>query len=246
MAVDKPGDRATAPLGEHRKDSWMKQTAEAFGRFQYAAFFPEDFSPEAPCPLLIFLHGAGTRGTDLNEHLRHSAFFSPVNAWRTRRWMVAAPQCFGDSWFDVFEQLCALVEHLRQLPGVDPARVYLMGNSMGGYGVWQLAMSHPEWFAAAVPICGGGMYWNAGRLRDVAVWAFHGGQDGLVLPRESEKMVQAAVAAGCNARLTVYPNRMHDSWSDTYRSQLVCDWLLAQRKRQASLPGRCCTGHQFG
>lgn len=224
----------------------MEQRLCTFGRFQYAAFFPEDFSPADPCPLLIFLHGAGTRGTDIREHLRHSAFFSPVNDWRTRRWLVCAPQCFGDSWFDVFEQLCQLVEQLRQLPGVDSRRVYLMGNSMGGYGVWQLAMSRPDWFAAIVPICGGGMYWNAGRLRRVGVWAFHGALDTLVLPRESESMVAAAVAAGCSARLTLYPNRMHDSWSDTYRSPLVSDWLLAHRTPAEPGAGRCCEGAQFG
>ena len=108
-----------------------------------------------------------------------------------------------------------------------------MGASMGGYAVWQLAMSMPEYFAAIVPICGGGMYWNAGRLIHVPVWAFHGAKDATVLLEESVKMVEAVNKKGGNAKLTIYPNTKHDSWTATYSNYEVFQWLLTHRRPHA-------------
>lgn len=103
-----------------------------------------------------------------------------------------------------------------------------MGASMGGYAAWQLAMSMPDLFAAIVPICGGGMYWNAARLVNVPVWAFHGKRDPVVFVEESEKMVTAVNRCGGNARLTVYPEKEHDSWTDTYQNWEVFEWMLSK------------------
>ena len=105
-----------------------------------------------------------------------------------------------------------------------------MGASMGGYATWQLAMSMPDYFAAIVPICGGGMYWNAGRLVNIPIWAFHGEQDTTVFLEESEKMVDAVNRRGGNAKFTVYPYNGHDAWSDTYSNWEVYEWLLQHRK----------------
>ena len=110
-----------------------------------------------------------------------------------------------------------------------------MGISMGGYATWQLAMSMPEVFAAIVPICGGGMYWNAGRLANVPVWAFHGKEDPTVLVEESEKMVAAVNKNGGKAKLTVYFGCRHDSWSETYKNPEVFAWLLSNEKNNNSM-----------
>jgi len=88
-------------------------------------------------------------------------------------------------------------------------------------------MSIPETFAAIVPICGGGMYWNTKRLINVGVWAFHGGQDKTVLPEESEKMVNKINKLGGNAKLTIYPDNAHNAWTDTYSNPEVFNWLLS-------------------
>jgi predicted peptidase len=104
-----------------------------------------------------------------------------------------------------------------------------MGASMGGYGSWQMAMSLPEYFAAMVPICGGGLFWNAARLVNVPVWAFHGGKDTVIPPEESMKMVDAVNAAGGNAKLTIYPDNDHNAWTDTYSNPEVFAWLLAHK-----------------
>lgn len=194
---------------------------------------PHEFSEERKYPILLFLHGAGTRGNDMDK-LASNPFFSLTEEHRDFPFVCIAPLCTENTWFDLWEHLLALVQQIVKLPYADKERIYLMGASMGGYATWQLAMSLPQVFAAAVPVCGGGMYWNAGRLADVPVWAFHGGKDQTVLPEESVKMVEAVNRRGGNAKLTVYPENGHNAWSDTYSDPEVFAWLLQQKKKSES------------
>jgi predicted peptidase len=126
--------------------------------------------------------------------------------------------------------LINLLDEIVSKYAVDAQRVYLTGLSMGGYGTWDLACQYPERFAAIAPICGGGRRFMAMRLKDVPVWAFHGAKDPVVPLRESEEMVQAVKSIGGNAKLTVYPDALHDSWTATYSNQELYDWFLSQRK----------------
>ena len=99
---------------------------------------------------------------------------------------------------------------------------------------WQLLMSLPEIFKKAVIFCGGGMYWNAKKIK-TEVWAFHGRKDKTVYVEESIKMVEAINASGGKAKLTVYPGCGHDSWSKTYRNPEVFAWLLSNEKNNNSM-----------
>ena len=161
-------------------------------------------------------------------------FVVPTYAWRiprvVREWILKTNfKGSKNTWFDLWEHLEKLVVEIAGLPFADQNRIYLMGASMGGYATWQLAMSMPRYFAAIVPICGGGMYWNAARLVNVPVWAFHGAKDAVVLLEESVKMVEAVKRSGGKAKLTVYPENGHDAWSDTYSDPNVFLWLLQHR-----------------
>ena len=118
---------------------------------------------------------------------------------------------------------------LANLPFVDKSRVYLIGNSMGGYATWQLAMAKPKLFAAIVPICGGGMYWNSGELVNMGVWAFHGREDKIVLCEESQKMVTEINKRGGKAKLTIYEGVEHNSWSQTFLDKAMWDWMFLQK-----------------
>jgi predicted peptidase len=102
---------------------------------------------------------------------------------------------------------------------------------MGGYGTWQMAMSMPSYYAAIVPVCGGGMYWNAGRIKNLPVWAFHGAKDQTVAVEESVKMVDKINAWGGNAKLTIYPENTHDAWTDTYSNDEVYKWFLEHKNK---------------
>ena len=209
------------------------------GKLRYIIRYPDDFSKNKRYPVIIFLHGAGTRGNDINK-LISNPFFALTEKYEKFPFLCIAPLCSGNTWFDMWEHLEKLVTEIARLPFADQNRIYLMGASMGGYATWQLAMSMPECFAAIVPICGGGMYWNAGRLVDVPVWAFHGAKDTTVLLEESVKMVEAVKRHGGEAKLTVYPENGHDAWSDTYRNPEVFAWLLKQKKKHNI---QCCDGY---
>lgn len=204
-----------------------KYTSE---NLQYVVRYPKDYKEGEEYPVIILLHGAGGRGNDI-EVLKNNPYFKITGEREDFPFVTVAPLCSGNTWFDLFEQLKRLVYKIGNETFTDKERIYLMGPSMGGYGTWQLAMSMPEFYAAIVPICGGGMYWNASRLVNVPVWAFHGALDTTVKLEESEKMVEAVNNNGGSARLTVYPENAHNAWSDTYSNREVFDWLLSHKNR---------------
>ena len=146
-----------------------------------------------------------------------------------------APQCPGNSWFDIFEQLQEFAAYTSEFSFVDSNRVYLIGASMGEYAVWQLAISRPELFAAIVPICGGGMYWDTDRIKNMGIWAFHGSDDMTVFCEESRKMVDAVNKRGGSAKLTIYEGVPHNSWIPTFNNSEMWVWLLKQVKTDVDL-----------
>ena len=200
-----------------------------FGGLRYITCYPADFDENKVYPTVLFLHGAGTISDDINV-LRENNFFKHAEKLEIPC-VIFAPQCDRETtWFDNFEKLKAFVKMIRDLPYVDASRIYLTGNSMGGYGSWQLAMSMNRTFAAVIPVCGGGMYWYSARLKNVPVWAFHGENDLVVYCDESRKMVEGINKRGGNAKLTVYPNCEHNAWDPTYSNPEVWEWLFAQRR----------------
>jgi len=192
------------------------------------AFHSECNDPNTKYPTLLLLHGAGTRGTDLNQIRTGRGL---VNAEQLDvKLRIYAPQCYANTWFEIFEQLIEFAEFVKNEPNTDPDRYYIAGASMGGYTTWQLGMTRPKLFAAMAPICGGGMYWNAGRLKNIPVWAFHGALDNAVYVTESINMVNAVNRAGGNAKLTIYPKAEHNAWEPTYSNPEFWQWMLQQHK----------------
>jgi len=184
---------------------------------------------EKKVPLLLQIHGAGSRGNDVNI-LRDGAALGQLKKGRNIPACIVAPQCHNNTWFDVYPVLVEFTETMIKRDFIDQDRVYVMGTSLGAYTVWQLCMSHPDWFAAAVPICGGGMYWNAARLKDIPIWAFHGECDKTVLICESEHMVEAVNKHGGNAKLTRFPGVAHNAWDYTYPMDELWQWLFEQKR----------------
>ncbi|MGB9623674.1 MAG: prolyl oligopeptidase family serine peptidase [Phycisphaerae bacterium] len=219
---------------------------------RYLLFLPEEYGRDRArrWPLLLFLHGAGERGDDLNLLKRHGP---PKIVEKDPHFpfIVVAPQCPANRFGFANDVLIALLDDVIARYAVDPDRVYVTGLSMGGYGTWSLACAYPERFAAIVPICGKGETWQAGNLKHVPVWAFHGAKDTVVPPEGSEKMVEAVRRNGGEAKLTIYPEAGHDSWTATYDNPELYEWLLKHRRYAAGAKtepksGRSVVGPRAG
>ncbi|MBM4033716.1 MAG: phospholipase [Planctomycetes bacterium] len=197
---------------------------------RYLLYLPKGYEKgRKRWPLLLFLHGAGERGKDLELVKKHGP---PrlIAEGHDFPFIVVSPQCPANQWWSN-DVLAALLDDIVANCRVDERRVYLTGLSMGGYGAWALACERPERFAAVAPICGGGNRLLAHALKHVPVWAFHGAKDDVVPLAESEKMANAVKASGGKAKLTVYPDAGHDSWTATYANPELYKWLLKHRRR---------------
>jgi predicted peptidase len=211
----------------------------------YLLYLPEKYNSSEPqrWPLIVFLHGSGERGSDVHKVAVHGP---PKVAPRRPGFpfIVAAPQCPENRIWDR-EAVMAVVQKVETDCHVDPDRIYLTGLSMGGFGSWDLAVTHPEKWAAVAPICGGGDIigilcaspQNSEKLKSLPIWAFHGGQDGVVPPTESERMVAAFRRLGnTGVQLTIYPDANHDSWTRTYDDDRFYEWLLKHNRRTNGQP----------
>jgi len=217
--------------GQHSQA--FKKTITRTVSCQYLLFLPEGYGEKKQCwPMILFLHGAGERGNDLRKVKKHGPP-KIVEKKKDFPFIVVSPQCPKDDWWtEKVEVLINLLDDIVARYDVDTERIYLTGLSMGGYGTWALAAAYPDRFAAIAPICGGGKRLMAHRLEDVPVWAFHGAKDKVVPVKESEEMVNAIKARGGNAKLTVYPDAGHDSWTETYNNKKLYDWFLKHRKKK--------------
>lgn len=197
----------------------------------YLQYLPEGYAGNGGenWPLVLFLHGAGERGDDLDRVKVHGP---PrlVEEGERFPFILISPQQPEGSWWSV-DALTALLDQVTRDLRVDPMRVYVTGLSMGGYGTLALAAAHPERFAAIAPVCGGGDVATATAFRDVPTWLFHGLRDDVIPPERSIEMFEALRAAGApEVGLTLYPDANHDSWTRTYANPDLFDWLLRHRR----------------
>lgn len=144
-----------------------------------------------------------------------------------RGYILLAPLCSKGDWNEHLTVLLRLIESIRELPYIDKTRVHITGNSMGGYGTWEICLLRHDWFASAMPLCGGGIGAFAKRLVDLPIRAFHGLRDKVVDPIESLQMVKAVNNAGGHAELILFPQLEHNCWSTVYSDERNYDWLLA-------------------
>ncbi|HSR68999.1 MAG TPA: prolyl oligopeptidase family serine peptidase [Acidobacteriota bacterium] len=233
------------------------RTVEVEGEdYSYRVFVPADWTAEREWPVILFLHGAGERGTDNAGQLtvglgpvihRHKDDFPAV---------VVLPQCprARGSWWGAPDMearvLAALDQTMDEFNG-DPRRVYLTGLSMGGYGTWALAYRHPQRFAALAPVCGGvkppgfmtppqwhpsavapeDPYAETARvISGLPVWIFHGAADPVVPASESRLMHEALQSSGGEVRYSEYPGVGHNSWDQAYGEEEFLGWLLSKKR----------------
>ena len=239
---------AAVPAGFEERTVSVPEAGQLVA-FKYRLLRPAAVEPGRKLPLVLFLHGAGERGSDNERQLKYLPTWLAEEENRRRHpCFVLAPQCRTDhKWVEVdwsgktsvpqqpemtvdMAAAVAALDAVLQAEPVDPARVYLTGLSMGGYGSWDLAARMPERFAAVIPICGGGDEATAPQLQAVPIWCFHGAADEVVPVTRSRTMVEAVRAAGGRVQYTEYAGVGHDSWTPAYREPATLDWLFDQRR----------------
>jgi predicted peptidase len=220
--------------GELRAESGGQKAAKLDKQIgvtlDYLLYLPADYDRQESWPLVIFLHGAGERGDDLELVKKHGPP-KLIAQGKQFPFIVVSPQCPKDEWWAWKPlELMALVDEIGSKYKVDQDRIYLTGLSMGGFGTWALAAYAPRRFAAIAPICGGGEALYVRRLGHMPTWVFHGAKDPVVPLKRSEDMVTALRKINKQVNFTVYPEALHDSWTATYENPEFYQWLLAQKR----------------
>ncbi len=255
MAQDSNDTQTKSKASESKEkllNLFEKHVLEQDGKtLNYRLMKAADQSSTDKVPLVIFLHGAGERGDDNEVQLVHGMkdFASDANRSAFPCY-VLAPQCpKNQSWAsidrirekptlaeDPSEALGLVVDLVAQLQKefpIDSQRIYITGLSMGGYGTWDAIQRHPEMFAAALPICGGGdsSAEKVAPICQLPIWVFHGGADNVVPAERSRELIAALKDAGGEPKYTQYQGVGHDSWTATYSNPEVMKWLFSQKKK---------------
>ncbi len=230
---------------------FVKKTLEWDGReYAYQVFVPERWSPREEWPVILFLHGAGERGSD-GEAQTRVGIGPAIRADRNRfPAIVVMPQCRDGVWWNdptMERVVLATLERTIEEYNGDPDRLYLTGISMGGYGTFYFGSKYPQKFAALVAICGGVVPPFRGRLdneqtggnpyAEVArkigqtpVWIFHGSSDPVVPVSESRRMRDELEKLSIHVKYTEYEGVGHNSWDRAYAEPGLFGWMLSQRR----------------
>lgn len=197
--------------------------------YPYLLYLPKNFvaDHQHTYPLLLFLHGSGERGNDL-ELVKKNGTPGFVESMEDFPFVMLSPQCPEEETWDS-ERLMALVNEAIENYSIDTNRMYVTGLSMGGYGTFDLASNYPGKFAAILPVCGGGQKLKAEKLIKTPIWAFHGADDPVVPVSESKNMVEIVNKLGGNAQITILPGVGHNAWDYVYNRAEIYQWLLSHQ-----------------
>lgn len=181
-------------------------------------------------PLMIFLHGSGERGDDLELVKKHG----PPKMVETDNnfpfYLISPQMPLNAHWKPA--GLKKIIDEVVSKYPIDSDRIYLTGLSMGGYGTWATAIEYPDLFAAIAPICGGDKSdaMAVNRIAHLPVWAFHGADDSVVPEENTATIMEVLKKVNPKARYTVYPGVDHDSWTQTYANPEFYFWLMGQKR----------------
>lgn len=202
---------------------------------RYSLFVPKDLPQDARLPLVVCLHGSGggthaatVLSSPEQQKKRPCFLLAPACDGKAARWVKA--EFRGGKGRAVEPELMEALDEVIRKHAIDPSRIYLTGQSMGGVGTWGLIATHPQRFAAAVPVCGLWDPADAKKMMEVPIWAFHGAKDNAVPVSGSRDMVEALRKAGAKPKYTEYPNMGHGVWGDAYADEALWEWVFAQQR----------------
>lgn len=200
---------------------------------KYVVFVPHDYKGDKEYPLILFLHGAGSKGTDGQLQVKGGLAPAVKKQTSTFPFIVVFPQA-QKTWkadSDDGKRALAILAQVQKEYKVDSRRIYLTGLSMGGAGTWSLAAAHPEKWAAIAPLCGRGDPATASKIKSVPCWCFIGDKDKDDLVANNREMIKALKAAGGSPQYHEYPGVGHNCWDETYAKDELYQWLLKHKTR---------------
>ena len=242
------------------KESYVASDATVL---PYRLYVPTDYNPEKQYSFLLFLHGAGNRGTDNEDQVRKNTGLLDriINGEEiasggekldsSKEFIIVAPQCAPEKqWVDTpwgatpdpsynideipqSQYMTAVVELIDKCKAeynLNPARMYITGLSMGGFGTWDLITRNPDLFAAAIPMGGAGDPNKADIIANTPVWTFHQLQDPTVVAEGTLRMVKALTEAKAEVRFTPYFDGVHNAWTKGYAEPDMLNWLYSHTK----------------
>lgn len=230
----------------------------------YRLFIPDNYDPNKKYPLVLFLHGAGERGTDNQSQITSSKgalLWADEANQKDHSCFIVAPQCpDNDQWVNTswglgsysttkipisksLKMVVNLLDTLKANYSLDTTSFFVTGLSMGGYGTWDIITRFPNMFRAAIPICGAGDPSKAKLLAKTPIWCFHSADDNTVPVKGTREMVDAINEQGINNRdnfYTEYTNAGHFAWIPAYSEPDLVSWLfntvLVQYTPDVTLP----------
>jgi predicted peptidase len=209
--------------------------ARTYKTMPYRIFVPPNYDSTQKYPLIIWLHGSGSVGRDNFKQIS-GASLRGTHTWTAPQVQakypsfVLAPQSARGSWVADFGTVIELLKSVEGEFNIDTTRVYIAGQSLGGFGTWHFITARPDLFAAAIPLCGGGDTGRAERIASIPIWAFHGADDPTVPVTQSRQMIAAIRQAGGNPRYTEYKGVRHEVWFKAFQEQGLVEWLFSQHK----------------
>jgi predicted peptidase len=204
---------------------------------RYRLLKPFGYNTAKKYPIVVLLHHGGAHGSDNIKQVEGSEAPYLSNYENIRKYpaFLFVPQCPQNmNWMSPAINI-SVVKTLQVLEkefSIDVKRRYVMGVSGGGYGSWHFIGAHPGMFAAAIPICGGGNPRQAKNMLDVAIWAFHGKNDGLAPVSGTREIIAAIKHEGGKPRYTEFPDEGHDIGRKVKITPGLLDWLFSQRRNE--------------
>lgn len=215
-------------------------TSEKAG-LDFQLYLPSDYGKDSQreWPMIVYLHGATLRGATLELLEKEEPLPKKLENENDFPFIVVSPLGDGKYEFwakdEMIDPVFTLLEEIQATYSINTNKIYLTGNDMGGNGVWEIGLRYPDYFAALVPVAGYFDYpftvpENICNLKDVPVWAFHGGRDDIIPVEAGQELVDALNACGGNAKFTVSEDMKIDVLYKVYADPELYEWLLEQSR----------------
>ena len=211
----------------------------------YRLFVPQKYDRKKRYPLVVYLHGGGGVGNDNLKQISGGNaslidFFTQAATQTRHPALVVAPQSSGDGWMErplvnrnptrQLKLVVELIDELSRTYSIDRKRLYVAGQSLGGFGTFAIVAEYPNLFAAGVPLCGGADESKASSIIKTPLWVFHGENDQAVPVDLSRRIVAAMKNAGGKVKYTEYAGAGHNIWLNVVKEPELLSWLFAQHR----------------